>query len=648
MGCERIEELLPLYLDEDATDAERRIVEEHLAACSACSSTLQRLRRLNRMVAAWPDVPDELRPHLATIDARVRQQVRRERLLVPALFAMRRTLSFAVSAAIILVICGLGLTLLLMGSQLGSASQTLTAASSRVSPVLAPLHLLASPSSPLDQAGLDARQLPDVVKITVLDYRKTSNRTVTDHAKIEPVLNALADARFVRHDPGLQQRVLNQTYIVLLGLKSGSIVSLSYLPNGQGPNVEDPGSQNWWQARGLDAAMLPLLPSPPVGVDVVARPSAVPTAAPSAVPSGGPRPTDILTTPLHQLPAPVMSLAADPTSPRLVYALLITNALYRSDDAGQTWRQLPLPAAETPYALPLTADQQSALLLMPRRDIAVAATTHGRVFVVAEHVLYASEDGGAAWKPLDDAVYAWTMADPAGNVLYVWHGSAPSEPSGLYRSGDAGATWSQVYATAFPPLLSAQHCPCSHEGIGELLADPRNPNAVDASSDYGIFQSGDGGQTWQGIAGSAPSPGVYRWTPLLAGGSDGTMDALVEASPSATPGRVELVRRRPGDSAWSAAGEDSLAAWQDPSAPMYGFSALVADPVRPGRLYLGSTRGLLVSDDAGASWQLASLPAGHAVYQIAVAPSSPSASRGGSSTRLYVWTDAGFVVWGDQ
>jgi len=60
MNCDRIEELIPRYLDGDLGEGERRMIDDHLASCAYCRESLETftaleesLGRLTETVPAW-------------------------------------------------------------------------------------------------------------------------------------------------------------------------------------------------------------------------------------------------------------------------------------------------------------------------------------------------------------------------------------------------------------------------------------------------------------------------------------------------------------------------------------------------------------------------------------------------------------------
>ncbi len=62
MKCARLEKLLPMYLENELSPKEMRLVEKHLAQCSSCADILASLTKINSILASLPEL--EVSPSL--------------------------------------------------------------------------------------------------------------------------------------------------------------------------------------------------------------------------------------------------------------------------------------------------------------------------------------------------------------------------------------------------------------------------------------------------------------------------------------------------------------------------------------------------------------------------------------------------------
>lgn len=371
------------------------------------------------------------------------------------------------------------------------------------------------------------------------------------------------------------------------------------------------------------------------------QPTATPTLTPTPTPT--PQPTFTATPPsaLSGLPAPVSSLAVDPHDRRAAYALLVTNALYRTTDRGQTWQPLALPAAVRPFEPPPDPAYRNAVFLVPQQDVRITWVAPGRIFVRADQTLYRSDDRGTTWQTIQDSVAAWTLEESEGNWLYAWRVDySDRDRNGLHSSSDGGETWRQVYSGFFPPLFKEEPFAPNHEGMTTLLADLAMPQTLYAGTDFGLFRSLDRGRTWQDFNdGLPPTQRAYRWVPILFAAQSGDIYALTESSPDGHTQTAILARLHPGsvrpdEDTWTVIGQETLTSYL--STGFRDLYTLVADPAQPNRVYLGTAQGLLISEDRGETWQTFALPQAGAVYRIAAAP--------GEQTQLYLWTSEGLAT----
>ncbi|MFZ0803572.1 MAG: glycoside hydrolase [Terriglobales bacterium] len=200
--------------------------------------------------------------------------------------------------------------------------------------------------------------------------------------------------------------------------------------------------------------------------------------------------------------------------------------------------------------------------------------------------VWKSNDDGRTWNPIFDSqptqsIGAIAVAPSDPNVIYVGSGEGLHRPdlavgNGIYKSTDAGTTWSHL------GLENAQQIPA-------LVVDPHDPDRVFAavlghpygpSVDRGIFRSTDGGVTWQKV--------LYK--DENTGGSDIAIDP---SNPNVLYAALWEVREGP---------------WED------------------GNIFSGTGGGLFKSIDGGNTWkQLTNgLPNDVVQVNVAISPSLPS------------------------
>jgi hypothetical protein len=158
----------------------------------------------------------------------------------------------------------------------------------------------------------------------------------------------------------------------------------------------------------------------------------------------------------------VKALAVHPTDPSTVYAGAASGGVWKSTDAGQSWR--PLWDQQDTMAAVALAVAPSA------PDTVYAATgewTPGWGPGFPGTGLFASTDGGATWtqhgtltsRRVAQVVVSHT--DP--NQVYV------AGESGLERSSDGGATWPWFRAARCPMSSSTRRMrPCSSSTCGPM------------------------------------------------------------------------------------------------------------------------------------------------------------------------------------
>ncbi len=202
------------------------------------------------------------------------------------------------------------------------------------------------------------------------------------------------------------------------------------------------------------------------------------------------------------------ALAVAPSDPDVVYAgsgeglrrpdLSTGDGVYKSGDAGRTWRHLGLRDGR----------QIQAIAVDPRDPNRLFVAVLGHPFGPnAERGLYRSTDGGATFEKVlgrgDDVGAASVTIDPHDSrVVYAGLWASRNGPwnltrvyarydaGGLFKSRDGGATWTKL-AGGFPQIAGRIGISVSPADSRRLYAIAEKPN-----DGCGVYRSSDAGASW--------------------------------------------------------------------------------------------------------------------------------------------------------
>ena len=202
-------------------------------------------------------------------------------------------------------------------------------------------------------------------------------------------------------------------------------------------------------------------------------------------------------------------VAVAPSDPNILYAgsgeglqrpdLSVGNGMYRSNDAGKTWKWLGLKEVQ----------QIGGLAVHPTDPNIVFVAALGHPYGPnEERGVYRSSDGGKTWSKslyIDENTGAIQVSfDPNDpNTLYadMWagrqgpweNGAWNGENSGLFKSTDGGKSWKKL----------TNGLPTTAQGLGRIgfCIAPSNSKriyaTVDAGKEGGIYRSDDAGENWK-------------------------------------------------------------------------------------------------------------------------------------------------------
>jgi photosystem II stability/assembly factor-like uncharacterized protein len=279
----------------------------------------------------------------------------------------------------------------------------------------------------------------------------------------------------------------------------------------------------------------------------------------------------------------VLALAQDPQTSDVLYAGTELG-VYRSLDAGAQW----VPVSSGLHALRLT-------------DLEGGGATAFRLFGGSAGALMTTDDAGGSWVtrswPRPGTAVSHLAVDPLDSA-WIW----ASESSDVYRTSDAGQTWSSSLINL--PSIGRLHTP--------------NSGVVYVGYSCGARVSQDGGDTWSAMT----APGTS------------CLNAIV-ASP-VSPGTVYNVTGNNPVGTYRSL--DYGASWT----MMSTFSSnylLVADSADANVVYAVGYDGILHKTvDGGVTW---TAMRSTQVKHVAVAPSDANIVYASDSGSLLMSTDAG-------
>jgi photosystem II stability/assembly factor-like uncharacterized protein len=194
---------------------------------------------------------------------------------------------------------------------------------------------------------------------------------------------------------------------------------------------------------------------------------------------------------------------ADDNGKRTIYIGAASGGVWKSEDAGATWR-------------PIFEHEATASI----GDVAVAPSDHNIVWVgtgednffragIAGTGIYKSVDAGKTWRQMglnDSGTIGRILVHPTNpNIVYVaaqGHEWTPNEMRGVYKTTDGGRTWVKSFYRS------------PNTGAVDLAMDPSDPNTLYAAMNQrmrrkwtdprvepgndegGIWKTTDAGKTW--------------------------------------------------------------------------------------------------------------------------------------------------------
>jgi photosystem II stability/assembly factor-like uncharacterized protein len=337
-----------------------------------------------------------------------------------------------------------------------------------------------------------------------------------------------------------------------------------------------------------------------------------------------------------QYAAGITGLAVDPAMPQVLYASTNEVGVYQTADGGLNWTAMNggIPQSGGKLASvagiavdPLHANRPTATI--DRNFCIYSGTTWTKVntsygyfegppdhiyfhptnpnmLYVAGRIVSQSSDGGLTWSQfhlpggdISDMAFHPSAPDTLYVAGSVGNSGDGRSPGGVYRSADAGVTWTPARAG-----ISAGN-------LGAIAVDPRVPDRIYAGSrdwaNSGVWRSQDRGLTWEFVTYFSEEVNAIAVDPL-----DSQKIYVAD-----TMGLLEST--------------DGGASYTEFPEVTNGARSLAVTPGASSPVYVGTGQGLFRSSDAGLNWQpknngipLTSSFLPVAVTGLAVDPNAPA------------------------
>ena len=296
--------------------------------------------------------------------------------------------------------------------------------------------------------------------------------------------------------------------------------------------------------------------------------------------------------------------------------LSVGDGIYRSSDAGRTWSHLGLRNGQQ------IADLAIDRLNPDRLFVAVLGHPYGPN---PERGIYRSQDGGRSWQQVlfknQDTGGSAVAIDPTRpQVVYaaLWQDRlGPWEDKnqfqgtagGLFKSSDGGNTWRKL-SQGLPENTSQVNlaiCASRADRIYAVVGTPE-PGEYSSAAGLGVFRSDDGGESWTRIT-SDPRPALR-----IGGGDLPVLRADPKNADIVYSTGIVTMKSVDGGRNWqplrgAPGGDDYQNLWINPSDP--AILALVSD------------QGAVISLNGGKSWSSWFNQPTAQLYHVSTSPTFP-------------------------
>lgn len=212
----------------------------------------------------------------------------------------------------------------------------------------------------------------------------------------------------------------------------------------------------------------------------------------------------------HFAVAPVGAIGVSQSEPRVIFVgtgegiprqhITGGDGVYKSTDAGETWTNVGLGDTRHIADLVVHPNDPDIVYVAAKGDMFGPSSARG---------VYRTRDGGRSWQQIlykNDLAGAIDLSmDPTDpsviyaslnyHIRYPWDEVSGGPGSGLYKTTDGGDTWTDL--TGNPGLPTGQ---VGKIGVSVSPPNPERVYAIIEAADGGVYRSDNGGATWMKVS----------------------------------------------------------------------------------------------------------------------------------------------------
>jgi photosystem II stability/assembly factor-like uncharacterized protein len=256
-------------------------------------------------------------------------------------------------------------------------------------------------------------------------------------------------------------------------------------------------------------------------------------------------------------------------------------------------------------------------------SIALHPSNPAIIYVSTNESVYKSRDAGGRWQRMATDLSSYRVLSLAIDPTHPATVYAGTMMDAVYKSPDGGQHW-MPHNVGLKEHISV---------VNQFVFDPRDSEHIYAATTVGVFETTDGGRTW-----NERMAGMKEVHIVVALAMDPKRPQTLYAG---TTGGA--YRSSDGGMNWTRINDGLIPPEILDASLALGINAVVVDPDAPASVYAGTTNGLFKSTNGGDHWTKigTSSLADQYISSLVLAPSQPRLLFAGGRAGIQCSTDGG-------